>query len=240
MNIPRVGNTNPNVGRHRNQEPIPEEIIPSCNGFDCEIDSAVNENRPADQEKLRAELYAELSDKVPAPLPENPADRAAAIASYGDIVGKEEFQFRMMHRLLARQVPMTSIANVMGLSVRQTYRIHKKLKERYVSNASGVDFMEYVGETIWAYEDWIASALRFNSDTNSPLRDRMKALRLANEIKSSQIRFLRLVGFFEHGKISPPEKNQNRDQEKVDETLKMLAELVNSSLEALSSKNFSS
>jgi hypothetical protein len=146
----------------------------------------------------------------------------------------------MMHRLLARQVPMTSIANVMGLSVRQTYRIHKKLKVRYVSDASGIDFMEYVGETIWDYKDWIASALRSNGDTNSPLRDRMKALRLANEIKSSQIRFLRLVGFFEHGKISPPEKNQNRDQEKVDETLKMLAELVNSSLEALSSKNFSS
>jgi hypothetical protein len=240
MNMPRVGKTNPNMGRHRNQEPIPEELIPARNGFDCEIDRAVNENRPADQEKLRAELYAELSDKIPAPLPENPADRAAAIASYGDIVGKEEFQFRMMHRLLARQVPMTSIANVMGLSVRQTYRIHKKLKERYVSDASGIDFMEYVGETIWDYKDWIASALRSNGDTNSPLRDRMKALRLANEIKSDQIHFLHMVGFFEHGKISSPDKNQNIDQEKFDKTLSMFAEMINSSLDSLSNKNSSS
>lgn len=93
--------------------------------------------------------YRHLSDTVPEPLPDNPKDRAQAMAALGDLMSKEEFQHRMMHRLLQRHFAMPSIATAMGVSVRQAHRIADKLRDRYRKEAEHFDVYDYAGRTLW-------------------------------------------------------------------------------------------
>lgn len=192
---------NPITGRRRNPTPISEEYFPARDAFDREIDNAVREGRAVDYTKLCIGYHTELSGKGPGSLPGYPAKQAETIASYDDLIDKEEIRYRIMHRLLSRQFSVTEIATVLGVSVRQAHRLVGKLRKKYVDHAKDIRFREYVGETRFYFKDCIATLLRIFDDDTIPIRDRIAILRLVNDIKTSELRFLHLVGFFDHGVV---------------------------------------
>jgi len=199
---------NPITGRRRNPTPISEEYFPPRDAFDREVDNAVREGRAVDYTKLCIEYHADLSDKMTGSLPECAEERAETIVSYGDMIDKEEIRHRIMHRLLSRQFSVTEIATVLGVSVRQAHRLVVKLRKKYVAHAKDMRFQEYVGETIFHFKDCIATMLRIFDDNTIPIRDRIAILRLVNDIKTSELRFLHLIGFFEHGVVRAPGEDE--------------------------------
>lgn len=187
--------------RRRNPSPISDEHLPPRDAFDREVDNAAREGRQVDYEKLRETLYACLSDEVPNSLPEHSSERPESVAFYRHIEGKEVVPQRIMYRLLERQFPVSSIARVMGMSVRQAYRVRDNFKKNFQDCADDSQFLEYVGKTIWIYEEWTASFLRICDDESTSVGDKIKALREACKVKNSEISFLHLIGFFDGGGI---------------------------------------
>lgn len=232
----RERGSNP-INSQRGRGLIPERVLPATNSLDAEIDAALREKRPAEPARAfppqMPNRYSHLSDEVPGPLPEDPKARAESIASLGDIMGKEEFQHRVMHRLLQRHFPLASIAKVLGVSLKTAQRLSDKLKKRYMADAKGFDLLEYTGRCQWNYQEWVATALRISSDTSVPLKERMKALRLACDIQTAEQRFLHALGFFEACPFPRAKaKKTTTEQVEIPDVMRVLSELLELPMDA--------
>ena len=227
---------------------LSEELMMSAvSPLDAEISAAVHEKRPINvqqafpdiaAQELSAELEGASPDRsidcndhigVEAPfvLRDEPIRLALALSQLGDAQGKKELQFRMMHRLLQRQLPMTSIATVMGISLRSAYRLREKLKQRYRAETRDQDASAIAGEAKWFYDECIATALRWMSDASLPISERMQALRLADTLMTSKYRFMHMAGYFTDSPFAPTRMAQAATEaDQVDGTLRLLSNII--------------
>jgi hypothetical protein len=232
------------VTSQRGMDPLPDGLIAARDNLDEEIDAAVREDRKIDYAKAfppcpaprqartsnaTSEPWAGRSNHAPHAQPDDAQSRAGAVPDESAIMGKKELQQRVAHRLLQRQFPKATIATVLGMSCRQAYRVVDKLQERYRQAADELDVKEYVGRARSDYAEWRADALRLWDDTNLPLGDRLRALKLALDLRTAEHRFLFATGFFKGRTLAEGAGNaacwdQEADQEPRDDMLTPLDE----------------
>lgn len=223
------------VTSQRGMDPLEDGILRVRDALDMEIDAAVRESREVDYAvAFRTVCWPEcatgddaaVSDRAPEEVHEELHAGVEAIAALGDVLGKEELQLRVMHRLLVRHFPMASIAKAMGVSSRTAYRIREKLKKRHRQETKELDIQDYVGKSLYDYREWIADVLRIDDETKISGRDRLRVVKLANHIKASEINFLQLTGFFKAQPFTGGvDKRVSDDQEEIDETLALLGDI---------------
>lgn len=113
-----------------------------------------------------------------------------------------EYRRKQIMRLVIRGVPKQTIAQHLGLSMKQVYEDMHDINKEMRSELTNFDYQGYIGMSLAFYEEARNIALRLATDTKEKSNStKMMALRTALAAEDSKHEFLTKVGLF---KVTAP------------------------------------
>lgn len=136
----------------------------------------------------------------------------------------KEYRMRMLHRMLMRQIPLSQIADELGVSTRTVMRDRKELFTILRDEASHLDLNNLIGDTIGFYQEVQGMSLRAASNTKTAMNLRLAAMRTALSSRNDQHRFLSAAGVFDVLSFKSGQDEDNNDIAKLMEMTKQIME----------------
>lgn len=183
-------------------KPVKIQIQTQSNGRAKRTDARKKNLKPED-------LDAILED-TGAPMTEELREEREAILEHKKLGGgriratKEavDYRRRQVLRLTLRGVPKQTIAEHLGITLRQVYEDMSEINREMREEIQNFDYPIYIGHSVAFYDEARNIALRLATDTNEKSNStKMAALRVALQAEDSKHDFLSKVGLF---KVASP------------------------------------
>lgn len=149
-----------------------------------------------------------------------------------DAVGKrsskyeKEYRYKLLHRMLLRNVPLDKIADELHISVSQVRRDRAALYTRVREEAKELDINMLIGDSVGFYNEITSMALRAASLNKTPLNMRLAAMRTSLAAKNDMHRFLQASGVYDVLKYKAAEEgSSDGDISKMVKLTKMMLEM---------------
>lgn len=155
-----------------------------------------------DKEVLDATDNGREIDKAKAfPEPPPPIDDASqAIGKHITTMGSysREYKLKLVHRMLIRNMPLSTIADSLKVSVGQVRDLRTELYQRLAVEAQNFDMATHVGESTAFFQEVRGVAMRIATDNKQSGGARVGALNVALEAQKDTIRFMQAIGTYEN------------------------------------------
>jgi len=147
----------------------------------------------------------------------SPAERMRQIraSSPGYI---REYQMRVLHRMLMRNLPLDVIAAQLQMPVTEIYKLRNDLMKRVAFEAQHLNRYEVAGKTMAFYDEVQGTALKMADQTGASLHHRLIALQTALAAAGDRQKFLGVSGFWAAAPFKPQdavEDNSSRQANKL-------------------------
>jgi hypothetical protein len=139
----------------------------------------------------------------------------------------KEYQLKLLHRMMLRNMDMADIARKLRLKVPQVIVLREELKKRMAWEAGRIDTMEYFGKTMSFYDEVRGMALEQADDPRIRTHNKLAALTTALAAESDRQRFLHLLGVTQKMPWTPSALIEgDRHHRQAEEVLGLLTEIL--------------
>lgn len=161
------------------------------------------------KDKQRAEKYSLNAKDLDKFLDESGTPREGAEDLSGEVTKRPrstaeamEYRHKQILRLVLRGVPKQTIANHLGMTIRQVYEDMVNINADMRKDLANLDYQGYIAMSIAFYDECRNISLRLATDTNEKSNAiKMMAIKTALQSEDSKHAFLSKVGLH---KVSPP------------------------------------
>jgi hypothetical protein len=183
----------------------------------------------ANSEVLRRRNPVRMGTPEPPPPPapaaeDGPAQRLANVGRHSPAYQKE-FQYRLVHRMLLRNLPLDTIAAQLGISTQSVLRIRHDLNRRLSHEAQTINRYEIAGKTLAFYDEIQGMALRVADEPQARAYTRLQALQTALAAQADRQRFLTASGFWGAAPFQPKDAMED-DSSRAANKIQTLIEMV--------------
>lgn len=168
-----------------------------------------------------------MGGDAPPPTPDEgagPAARLRAAESHAPAYARE-FQLRILHRLLMRNLPLDIIASQLQVSVPQVILLRKELQKRLIHEAQTINRYEIAGKTLAFYDEVQGMAMRMADDKDLKPYTKLQAMQTALSAMNDRQRFLTASGFWGSAPFTPKDIVEDESSRAVGK-LHQLIEMV--------------
>jgi hypothetical protein len=192
------------------ENPLNEEVIRQA--------AVLSSSQPPQEEAL-SDPTTELEEEF------TPGNRMRDVGKRSSKYEKE-YRYKLLHRMLLRNVPLDKIADELNLSVSQVRRDRASLYARIREEAKSLDINMLVGDSVGFYNEIMSMALRAASLNKTPLNMRLAAMRTSLSAKNDMHRFLQASGVYDVLKYKAAEEgSSDGDISKMVKLTKMMLEM---------------
>lgn len=139
---------------------------------------------------------------------------------------QKEYRFKLLHRMLLRNVPLDKIADELNLSLSQVRRDRAELYTQIREEAKSLDINMLVGDSVGFYNEIMSMSLRAASLNKTPLNMRLAAMRTSLSAKNDMHRFLQASGVYDVLRFKAAEEVDSGDDiSKMVKLTKMMLEM---------------
>lgn len=167
------------------------ESLRAAQEFDDEVEEAIDPDTVSRHVQRRAVE----------PYTPPPAGSPRAVMNEMDMHANakisKEYRLGVLHKMLIRKMPVTKIAEILGVSVSTIEKDRVELKKQMREDARKLNIDEMVGNNNAFYDDLISSALRIAGNNSTPIPMQLAALRTAMASNADRTRFLASAGVFD-------------------------------------------
>lgn len=203
------------------------DLDPNDDGLDADLNEEVTQQAaaiasthpPQEPELADERLYVEQEEEF------TPANRMREVGQRGSGY-QREYRFKLLHRMLLRNVPLDKIAEELNLSVSQVRRDRASLYKRVREEAKELDINHLIGDSVGFYNEVMSMALRAASLNKTPVNMKLAAMRTSLSARNDMHRFLQAAGVYDVLKFKAAEEQGSGDDiSKMVKLTRMLLEM---------------
>lgn len=167
------------------------ESLRAAQEFDDEVEEAI------DPETVSRHVERRAIEPYTPPKAGSPRAVMNEMDMHASAKVSKQYRLHVLQKMLFRKIPITQIAETLGVSVSTIEKDRVELKKQMRDDARQMNIDEMVGNNNAFYDELISSALRIAGTTGTPVAMQLAALRTAAASNADRTRFLTSAGVFD-------------------------------------------